>query len=196
MELRPGRGADVCGDRKTNSRLTFAHRSRWTDLEPEPVSNVAASRSSEVCLGDFRLLRPVHVDIDGRPHAQITRKQGRGTFKDPSVVDQVEPLKQAVIGHLPLQLHQRPLALPCQRTQPVGEGTTERRRTRVAAVGGHNGRIPAREWPSDFSASASHSAACGSPISSRSQRSVARPSPLRSPSREAYGASLWANVPG
>ena len=77
MEQRPGRGTDICSDRKSNSRLTFAHCSRGTDLEPEPVSNVSACRSSQVGLGHLRRLRPVHVDIDGRPHAQITRQQGR-----------------------------------------------------------------------------------------------------------------------
>ena len=58
---------------------------------------------SQVGLGHLRRLCPVHVDIDGRPHAQITRQQGRGTPDDPSVVELVEPLKQAVICHLPLQ---------------------------------------------------------------------------------------------
>jgi hypothetical protein len=74
MELRPGRGTDICGDRKSNSRLTFAHCSRGTDLEPEPVSNVSARRSSQSASAIFACARYTSTSMVARmPRSRAIR---------------------------------------------------------------------------------------------------------------------------
>ena len=36
---------------------------------------------------------PVHVDIDGRAHAEVSRQKGSGTLDDPPVIYEVETLQ-------------------------------------------------------------------------------------------------------
>jgi len=102
MELRPFRVADRCDDRESNRRAPVARRLARSDLEAEPVGDVASGSLAELRLCDLERLRAVDVDVDRGADADLARQQSSCAVDDAAAVDEVEPLQQPVVGDLEL----------------------------------------------------------------------------------------------
>lgn len=114
---------------------------RGTDFESEPVADVASGGLAEVRLDLGALTFPVDVDVFRSAHADVAGEERDGPFHDPAVVNQVQALKQTVIGHLPLQLGEVPSAFLRQFAQLVGQRPPKRGRRLVRPVRGQ-GLVP------------------------------------------------------
>jgi hypothetical protein len=88
----------------------ICERPRSADLETEPVAKIQGGRLAEVRLGNLPSHVAVQVNVDSPPAADVAGEQRGRAFDDPALVDEVEALRQPVVGHLPLQLLERPAA--------------------------------------------------------------------------------------
>ena len=134
MELRPQRGAHGCVDRNSPSVGSIRVRTCQSQFEGEPVTEVKLSRSCNVALGHLTSHRTIDVDVNGGSDANASRQQRGRSFDDPPVVDDVESSQEAVVSHLALKLGKTPPSLSCEFVELVGERSTERHRTCVAAL--------------------------------------------------------------
>lgn len=97
-----------------------------SDLEAEPVTEVRLRSRAQLARCGITSEIAIHVDVDGGTDTEITSKQRRGTFDDPSGIGEVQPLQQTVVGNMTLEFRQRPLRRLRERPEPIGEGAPER----------------------------------------------------------------------
>ncbi len=135
MERKPCRGADAAIYWKPDG--VVADWCPAADLEAEPVASVVDRRPAERGLRGFSLHLQVEVNIESSAHAKVAGEKGGSSFDDPSVVSEVKPLYQPVVGDLPLQLLQGPSPLFGRFLEPVGKCPAESCRSRVSAAGAH-----------------------------------------------------------
>jgi len=168
-----------------------------SNLEAEPVTDIARRGFAEIGLGDVPRRRAIHIDVNGRAHADVASQQSRCPFHDPPVVDEVETFEESVVCNLALELRQRPPVGLRFGFESFGEGSAEGpgAAIRARAVGhgvrpsptatGSSSRREDAPRSTCARASSIHRGVAGSPTRSRSQRRSAMPSPRRSPNRRA-----------
>ena len=61
-----------------------------SDVEPEPVADIASRGRTEVRLGNLLGDRPKDIDVDRGPHTQVASEECGSAFDDPIVVDQIK----------------------------------------------------------------------------------------------------------
>jgi hypothetical protein len=88
-------------------------------VETEPIAKVQRRRAAQVSLGDLPSYVAVDVNVQARPHAKITSQQCGCALDDPTVVDEIEPFEESVVGHLALQLLDRPGAGRGRNLDPI-----------------------------------------------------------------------------
>jgi hypothetical protein len=145
VELDPSRRSDHGLDWNTHG--VVAGNRRHTDLEPEPVAEATIGRCSEVRFRHVARHPPVHVDIEAASNPQVARQEGCGAFEDPSVVDEVQALKEPIVRHLVLELLKGPGAFLGRLTQALGKGPSKGGGCGIAVFGGHG--APSSAEPSD-----------------------------------------------
>ena len=146
-----------------------ADRSSTADLELEPVADVRGRSTPQFLFRHLPGCLAIEIDVKASSHADVTGEECGRPLDDPSVVDEVEPLEQTVVGNLALQLLQRPPAFPGRHLEPVRQCSTEGRRSRVTITRTH---VVARAVRSTcVRASSIHRSVSGSPVMSRNQRS-------------------------
>ena len=100
MELHPRRRADGGIDREPHGVVADVNAA--ADLEPEPVADVGDCSSPQFLLGDLPGHLAVGVHVQTCAHADVAGEERRRPLDDPSVVEQVQPLDQAVVRDLAL----------------------------------------------------------------------------------------------
>lgn len=119
MELTPDRCPDERCHRNTDASATIRHWLSGSQLEPEPVSDIARGCLAQLSLGDLTCELAVNVDIDGSSDADTASNQCCSTLDDPVIIDQVQSLKESIVRELALELGKGPDSALCQRTQSV-----------------------------------------------------------------------------
>ena len=84
-----------------------------------PMSRAAGL--AQVRLGYIQGHVAVEINVDGPRVADVTGEQRGRAFDDPALADEVEALQQPVVGHLPLELLERPAAPGGEIPELVGE---------------------------------------------------------------------------
>lgn len=96
-----------CYDRESNTVV-----SDWSGdsyVEDEPVIQINICGASQISFRDFLRVCSIHIDVETPSYSEISRKQGRCTLDNPTIVDEVEPFEKTVISHLSLELLNGPL---------------------------------------------------------------------------------------
>lgn len=107
------------------------------DFKAEPIADVLSGSLAQFPRGNLARNGAVHVDVDRRPHSEVTRQQRSGALHDPSLIDDVEAFEQSVVCHLALQLRQRPSARVRGCFQLVRQRAAERGGARVSELVSH-----------------------------------------------------------
>ena len=102
------------------------------DFETEPIAKVKGHRSSQFVLRHLPRDIAIEVDVETSTDADIPGEERGGTLDDPSIVNEVEPLDEAVISNLPLKLLQRPSTVFGCSLEPVRQGRRKGGRCRVS----------------------------------------------------------------
>lgn len=192
VEVRPWCVADVCGDRQPNASGDDRDRTRESDLETEPVADVASHGFAKMRLSRSWCAFQIQVDVESAARTDLTGEQGRRTFDDPRIVEGIQAFQEAVVGRLPLQLRHRPRSVCGEHFESIREGSSKGKRRCV----NHTAHRLPPSLADRFVASFSHPGVCGSPTCSYIRRSTAKPSPIGMPRLRACGASAAAKFAG
>ena len=90
----------------TESRTVLSPiaNSSTADLESEPVADRRRSGTPQFLFSHLPGCLAIEIDVKASSHADVPGEECGRPLDDPSVVDEVEPFEQTVIGNLALQL--------------------------------------------------------------------------------------------